>query len=390
MNKKIYADHAATTPVDASVLEAMLPFLGGCFHNPSALYGEAREVRVMIDDARSVLLDFIGGDSEGRIIFTGSGTESANLALYSALHSALHLPTRPSDSSGQQRPGSLLDSAAEHHAVLNYAHSLNSSGIVTEELPVDRYGAVAPDTLRKHIKGDVMLVSVMTVNNETGAINDTGALCKIAHDAGALFHTDAVQALGIMPINAQKNGADYISFSAHKIYGPKGIGALYVSPAAALSPLVLGGKQEGGARAGTENTAGIAGFGRAVTLLRGRLEKDATHLAALKSLFLKEIAAIPGIIINSAPGGAPNIINISAAGVEAEPCLLHLSMAGILASMGAACNASSVEPSHVVKAIGVPQEYQRGTLRFSFGRDNTEEDVKRCAQELAAVLGKMR
>ena len=379
MTKKIYADHAATTPLDKEVLEAMLPFLNESYYNPSALYPEARAVRAVIEKARSDLLDFIGGSPDGRIIFTGSGTESVNMALHSAVF-------------GFRRKTKLriLVSAVEHHAVLNCAHSLENEDIVAEELPVDRYGIVSPDTLREHIKPDVRLVSIMSVNNETGAINDTAALCQIAHAAGAKFHTDAVQALGIMPITAKNIGADYISFSAHKIYGPKGIGALYAAPSAPVSPLVLGGKQEGGARAGTENTAGIAGFGCAIEILRKRQEEDIIHLTGLKKIFLEEIANIPEILVNSPPSGAPHIINISAAGIEAEPCLLHLSMAGILGSMGAACNAASVEPSHVVEAIGVPAEYKRGTLRFSFGRDNTEEDAKRAVQELTSVLKKLR
>ncbi|MCL1813104.1 MAG: cysteine desulfurase [Treponema sp.] len=377
MTKKIYADHAATTPPDKEVLEAMLPFLNESYYNPSALYPEARAVRAVIEKTRSDLLDFIGGGKDGRIVFTGSGTESINMALHSAV-------------SGFRGKNRILVSSAEHHAVLNCARSFKGDDLTIEELPVDRYGAVSPDTLKKHIKPDVHLVSIMTVNNETGAINDTAALCRITHEAGAKFHTDAVQALGIMPIAAKDIGADYISFSAHKIYGPKGIGALYAAPSAPVYPLVMGGNQEGGARAGTENTVGIAGFGCAIEILRKQQEDDITHLANLKKIFLEEIAPIPDLLINSPSSGAPHIISVSAAGAEAEPCLLHLSMAGILASMGAACNASSVEPSHVVEAIGVPAEYKRGTLRFSFGRDNTAEDVKKAAQALAFVLKKLR
>ena len=379
MPKKIYADHAATTPLDKEVLKAMLPFLNENYFNPSAIYPEARAVRAVLDNARVNLLDFIGGAPDGRIIFTGSGTESVNLALHSAI-SVYRQKTKLR----------ILISAVEHHAVLNCAHSLENEDIIVEELPVDHYGVVLPDTLKTYIKSDVKLVSIMTVNNETGAINDTAALCNIAHDAGAMFHTDAVQALGIMPIAAKNNGADYISFSAHKIYGPKGTGALYAAPGAPVSPLILGGKQEGGARAGTENTAGIAGFGRSIDILRKRQESDIAHLTSLKRIFLDGIEKIPGIIINSPPNGSPHIVSVSIAGIEAEPCLLHLSMAGILASMGAACNASSVEPSHVVEAIAVPPEYKRGTLRFSFGRDNTEEDAERAATELISVIKKLR
>jgi cysteine desulfurase len=257
-------------------------------------------------------------------------------------------------------------------------------------LPVDRYGIVTPEALRKSMGPEVRLVSIMSVNNETGAMNDTAALCKIAHDGGAKFHTDAVQALGVNRIGAETMNADYISVSAHKIYGPKGIGALYAAPGAPLSPMIRGGKQEGGLRAGTENVSGIIGFGCAAAILRGCLEEDVAHLIRLKQTFLDGIAGIPDLLVNSPPNGAPHIINVSAAGVEAEGCLLRLCMAGVLGSMGAACNAASIEPSHVVEAIGVPKEYKRGTMRFSFGRDNTEEDVSYAVRELASVIAKSR
>jgi cysteine desulfurase len=333
-------------------------------------------VRRALEDARSRVLDLIGG--AGRIIFTGSGTESVNLALRSAV------------SAFRGSPGRILISAVEHHAVLNCADSLGSGGFVVERLPVDRYGVVLPDTLRARMGSGAILVSIMSVNNETGAINDTAALCRIAHSGGAKFHTDAVQALGVLPIAAEDLGADYISVSAHKIYGPKGVGALYAAPGAPLSPIIRGGSQEGGLRAGTENASGIAGFGRAAEILHERLGEDAAHLSRLKRIFLEETTGIPDLIVNSPPEGAPHIINISAAGVEAEGCLLRLSMAGVLASMGAACNSSSVDPSHVVEAIGVPDEYKRGTMRFSFGRDNTGEDASRAAHELALAIAKSR
>jgi cysteine desulfurase len=378
MGKKIYCDHAATTPLDPKVLEAMLPFLGERYYNPSALYPEARGVRAAIEEARSALLGLIGGSGEGRIVFTGSGTESVNLALHSAV-SACH-----------RRPGRILISAVEHHAVLNCAGFLESGGITVERLPVDRYGAVLPDTLKARMGPETILVSIMSVNNETGAVNDRAALCRIAHDGGAKFHTDAVQALGVTRLGAETLGADYISVSAHKIYGPKGVGAMYAAPGAPVSAIIRGGEQEGGARAGTENVAGIIGFGRAAAILDRCLEKDISHLARLRRIFLDGIAGIPELIVNSPLDGAPHIVNISAAGIEAEGCLLRLAMAGVFASMGAACNSSSVEPSHVVEAIGVPGEYKRGTMRFSFGRDNTEEDAFLAALELASAIAKSK
>ncbi|MDR2433889.1 MAG: cysteine desulfurase [Treponema sp.] len=372
----MYADHAATTPLDPRALDAMLPFLRGQFYNPSALYPEAAEVRAAVETARSELLGLIGG--AGRLVFTGSGTEAANLALRSALPALCGEPAR------------ILVSAAEHHAVLNCADSLAAAGVSVERLPVDRHGAVSPEILSARMGPGVVLVSVMSVNNETGALNDTAELCRIARRGGAKFHTDAVQALGVLPLCAEALGADYISVSAHKIYGPKGVGALYAAPGAPIFPIIRGGKQEGGARAGTENTAAIAGFGRAAALLRERLPEDAAHLSRLKAIFLDGIAAIPDMIVNSPPNGAPHIISVSVAGVEAEGCLLRLSMAGVLASMGAACNASSIEPSHVVEAIGVPAAYKRGTMRFSFGRDSTGEDAAQAAQELASAVAKSR
>ncbi|MDR0403427.1 MAG: cysteine desulfurase [Treponema sp.] len=372
--KRIYADHAATTPLDPRVLEAMLPFLGGSYYNPSSLYPEARAVRAEIENARRRILETIGGP--GRIIFTGSGTESVNLALRSAV----------SGLRGDRRR--ILISAVEHHAVLNCAASFGAEGFGVERLPVDRYGVVSPDTLKSRMDSGAALVSVMSVNNETGAVNDTAALCRIAHDGGAMFHTDAVQALGVLRIGAGDMGADYISVSAHKIYGPKGVGALYAAPGAPVFPLIRGGEQEGGARAGTENVAGIIGFGRAAEILGECLEEELPRLERLRQIFLDGIAGVPGLIVNSPPGGAPHIISVSAAGVEAEACLLRLSMAGLLGSMGAACNSSSVEPSHVVEAIGVPAEYKRGTMRFSFGRDNTGEDASFAARELVSAIAK--
>jgi cysteine desulfurase len=289
--------------------------------------------------------------------------------------------------SGKRR---ILISAVEHHAVLNCANSFGSKGFIVEQLPVDRYGTVSPDSLKARIGNDVCLVSIMKANNETGAINDTAELCLIAHEGGARFHTDAVQALGVMPLFVKEMGADYISASAHKIYGPKGMGMMYAAPSAPIKPLIFGGKQENDARAGTENTAGIAGFSCAASLLTRQLKDDSEHLSGLKQIFLEGIAKIPKLMVNSPPLGAPHIISISIGGVEAEHCLLHLSMAGILASMGAACNAASVEPSHVVEAIGVPAEYKRGTLRFSFGRENTKEEAVFVAEELARVISKLR
>jgi cysteine desulfurase len=376
MSAKVYADHAATTPLDPRVLEAMLPFLGGSYYNPSSLYPEARAVRAELEAARQTVLDLIGG--AGRIVFTGSGTESVNLALRSAV----------SERGGDR--WRILISAVEHHAVLTCAASLEAEGFAVERLPVDRYGAVSPDALKDRAGSDVRLVSIMSANNETGAVNDTAALCRIAHDGGAFFHTDAVQALGIMRIGAKDTGADYVSVSAHKIYGPKGVGAMYAADGAPVSPVIRGGGQEGGLRAGTENTAGIIGFGRAAEILSECLEEDAPRLGRLKQIFLDGIAHIPDVIVNSPSGGAPHIISVSVAGIEAEACLLRLSRAGVLASMGAACNSSSVEPSHVVEAIGVPAEYKRGTMRFSFGRDNTAEDVSFAARELALAVLKSR
>jgi cysteine desulfurase len=356
----------------------MLPFLGERYYNPSALYPEARGVKAAVEDARSGLLDLIGGNGEGRIIFTGSGTESVNLALNSAV------------SAFRGQGGRILISAVEHHAVLNYVNFLESGGFAVERLPVDRHGAVSPDTLKARMGPGTLLVSIMSVNNETGVVNDTAALCRIAHRGGARFHTDAVQALGVMRLGAEALGADYISVSAHKIYGPKGVGALYAAPGAPVSAIIRGGEQEGGMRAGTENVAGIVGFGCAAAILAGRQEEDAPHLTRLRRIFLDGIAGIPDLVINSPSGGAPHIINISAAGIEAEGCLLRLAMAGVFASMGAACNSSSVEPSHVVEAIGVPDEYKRGTMRFSFGRGNTEEDASLAARKLAAAIAKSR
>ncbi|MDR1579861.1 MAG: cysteine desulfurase [Synergistaceae bacterium] len=373
---KVYADHAATTPLAPEVLEAMRPFLEENYYNPSALYAEARAVRSAIGAARASLSEILEADG-GKIIFTGSGTESDNLAIHSAVCAA-----------GERRR--VLISSAEHHAVLNSVDALARFGFTAERLPVNRFGHVSPDILKSLIGPDVCLVSVMTVNNETGAINDVVSLCRIAHDAGALFHTDAVQALGVLRLGAATAGFDYLSVSAHKIYGPKGVGALYSSPDVPISPLIRGGGQESGLRAGTENTAGIIGFGAAAKLARERLERDTARLRDIKRVFLKETEAIPHIMVNSPPDGAPHIISLSVEGIEGEACLLRMAMAGVQMSMGAACDSASVEPSHVVTAIGVPSEYRRGTMRFSFGRETTEEEAVYAGRTFAEVVAKLR
>jgi cysteine desulfurase len=371
----VYADHAATTPLDPMALDAMQPYLRDEYYNPSALYPAARRVRQAVENARAQVAASMGVSDETRIIFTGGGTESVNHALHSAAR----------EMSGR---GALI-SAVEHHAVLNSSSAL-APGMAVSLLPVDRYGRVALETLAERLAPDVGLVSIMYVNNETGAINAIPALCERAHSAGALFHTDAVQALGALELDAPASGVDYLSVSSHKIYGPKGVGALYVREGAPVSPFIRGGGQERRLRAGTENVAGIVGFGRAAELLAARRADDAARLRKQRGMFLAGIADIGDYAVNSPPDGVPGIINVSFGGIEAEAALLKMSIAGVMLSMGAACNADSVEPSHVMKAVGLDGRYIRGTLRFSFGRKTTDEEVIHAVRALRETVRRLR
>lgn len=361
----LYLDYAATTPTDPEVREAMLPFLGESFGNPSSVHRVGQEVRRALDAARDTLAKALGAES-GEIFFTSGGTEANNLALLGVLMAAK-----------EQGRNHLITASAEHHAVIDTALFARELGFAVTVLPVDEFGKVRPEVLAEALTDKTALVSVMHANNEVGTINPITELAALAHAHGALFHTDAVQTLGALPIDVTALGVDLLSVSSHKIYGPKGVGALYIKSGVKCTPLFHGGSQERQKRPGTENVPGIVGFGKAVALLPTWRDETALRLAPLRDRF---IARFPQAFLNGHPTErlASNI-NLSFVKPDGETMLLALDLWGICASSGSACSSGSIDPSHVLTAMGVPRERALGAVRFSLGRHTTEAELDKAA-----------
>ena len=359
----LYLDYAATTPTDPQVRDAMLPFLGESFGNPSSVHRVGQEVRRALDSARDVLAAAIGAES-GEVYFTSGGTEANNLALFGVLMAAK-----------EQGRNHLITNPAEHHAVLDAALFARELGFEVTIVPVDEFGMVHPEALAEALTDKTALVSVMHANNEGGTINPSVELAKLTHERGALFHTDAVQTLGALPLDVKALRADLMSVSSHKIYGPKGVGALYIKSGVKCSPLFHGGSQERQKRPGTENVPGIVGFGKAISLLSEWREATAARLLPLRDSF---IARFPQAFLNGHPTErlASNI-NLSFVKPDGETMLLALDLWGICASSGSACSSGSIDPSHVLTAIGVPRERALGAVRFSLGRHTTPEEIEK-------------
>jgi cysteine desulfurase len=359
----LYLDYAATTPTDPLVREAMLPFLGESFGNPSSVHRVGQEVRRALDNARDVLAAAIGAES-GEIYFTSGGTEANNLALFGVLMAAK-----------EQGRNHLITNPAEHHAVLDAALFARELGFEVTIVPVDEFGMLHPEALAEALTDKTALVSVMHANNEVGTINPIVELAALAHERGALFHTDAVQTLGALPLDVTALGVDLMSVSSHKIYGPKGVGALYIKSGVKCSPLFHGGSQERQKRPGTENVPGIVGFGKAVSLLPEWREATTARLLPLRDSF---IASFPQGFLNGHPTQrlASNI-NLSFVKPDGETMLLALDLWGICASSGSACSSGSIDPSHVLTAMGVPRERALGAVRFSLGRHTTPEEIEK-------------
>lgn len=370
----IYADYAATTPPDPRVTARMQPYLSEQFYNPSSIYQDARKVRAAVEDARRQAAQLIGAPPE-RIFFTSGGTESDNLAV---LGTALH----PSN-----RKRHIITSAVEHHAVLGSCAWLKHFGFRVTDLEVDRFGRVSPETLAEAMEPDTFLVSVQWVNNEIGTIQDIPALAHVAHKGGAWFHTDAVQAMTTQPVSA--GIPDLLSFSSHKIYGPKGAGVLYVREGVPLAPLIHGGQQEQRLRGGTENVPALVGLGAAAELLTAERAQHTAQLKRWKRLLLDRLDGLDGVRVNSPAGiTADNILHFSAENREAEALLMRLLKKGVQASMGSACDTERVEPSHVVRAIKLPEEYARGSIRISLGMRMDDRMIDELAAAVCAVCGK--
>jgi cysteine desulfurase len=375
MAERSYFDYCATTPVNSSVLESMLPCLTDEFGNPSSLHQHGRAADDLLEHARQQVADVISANPD-EITFTSGATEANNLALYGVLNtSSADMPH-------------LITSAIEHHAVLHTAEMLKSQGADLTVLPADRSGLVDIEDVHKAIKSTTALISIMYVNNEIGSVQPIPQIASLARDRGVVFHTDAVQALGLFSIDVHSLGIDLLSLSAHKIYGPKGVGALFVRDGIELKPLIYGGPQEGNLRAGTENLPGIVGLGAASELVRNKRTEQAARLGALRQDFINRLkSVIPDAIINGPDEhAAPHVISTSFPGSDAEMMLFRLDQAGFAASMGSACNAEAIEPSHVLLALGLPIDHIQGTLRFSLGYPSNSGGIDRLISVLPEIV----
>jgi cysteine desulfurase len=375
----IYFDHNATTPLCPEARSAMLPFLEGMFGNPSSYHQFGRQARSSLQAARRMLAD-IFGCSPVEVVFTAGGTEANNIALR-GVASAL-----------KDRGRHIILSAIEHHSVLKTAEALGCDGFELTLVPVDAQGVIDPRFVARAIRPDTILISVMSANNETGAVQPVEEIGRVARQRRVLFHTDAVQAFGKISLNAAFENADMVTLAAHKIYGPRGAGALLVRRGTLLAPIMTGGHHEQGLRPGTENVAAIAGFAAAAQQAVSGLDTEAVRIAALRDCFEERLlATIPNISINSrAAGRVPNTSNICLSGVESESVLLHLDLLGICASAGSACTTGEPEPSHVLRAMGLSNLQAQGALRFSLGRSTTAEQVDAVVEALTGIIKKLR
>ncbi|MBO5760599.1 MAG: cysteine desulfurase NifS [Lentisphaeria bacterium] len=377
-NKVIYFDNNATTRIAPEVFEAMTPYLTEYYGNPSSIHHFGGQVMEKVDEAKASLAALLGADP-ANVIFTSCGTESDNAAIFSAL---LNCPKRKK----------IVVSKVEHPAVLSLAKELERRGCKVSQIPVDSNGVLDMNAARELIDDETAIVSVMWANNETGNIQDVELLAEIAHKNGALFHTDAVQAVGKIPINLKNSAIDMLSLSGHKLHGPKGIGALYVKRGVRFRPYIIGGHQENGRRAGTENVASIIGLGKAAELALNNIEKENTFVASLRDKLEKTILeTIPRVRVNGdIAHRLPNTTNISFEYIEGESILMLLDMFGICASSGSACTTGSLEPSHVLRAMGIPYTCAHGAIRFSFSRYNTMEEVDFVLEKLPPVIARLR
>jgi len=379
MDKDIYFDNAATTKIRPEVAEIMIKYLKEDYGNPSSIYKIARENKKAVDSAREQVSKAINADI-GEIYFTGGGSESDNWALKGIADSY------------SNKGKHIITSCIEHHAILHTCEYLESKGFEVTYLPVDEFGIIDIEQLKKVIRKDTILISIMFANNEIGSIQPIKEIGKIAKENNIIFHTDAVQAVGHIPIDVKEMNIDLLSMSAHKFYGPKGIGALYIKKGIKIKSLIHGGAQEKNRRAGTENVPGIVGMGLAIELITKELPEESKRLTYLRDKLIDGILnTIPYSRLNgSKDKRLPGNVNISFEFIEGESILLLLDMKGIYASSGSACTSGSLDPSHVLLAIGLPHEKAHGSLRLSLGMFNTEEEVDYLLKELPPIVNRLR
>jgi len=377
--RRIYMDHNATTPVHPEVLNAILPYYKEFYGNASSVHAFGREARVAMEEAREKIAEFIGAQPR-EIVFTSGGTEADNFAIEGAAFENAKKGTH------------IITCAIEHHAVLNTCKHLEEHGFQVSYLGVDRYGVVNPDDVREAIRNDTILITIMYANNEIGTIEPMQEIGKIAKEKGIIFHTDAIQAVGKIPVKVDESGIDLMSMSAHKIYGPKGVGALYVRRGTRIEPLIRGGHHERNRRAGTENVPGIVGFGKAIEIAAADMEEEGNRLWNLTEKLRTGLQnQLEYVYANSHPTQRlPGTMNLSFDFLEGESIVLNLDMKGVAVSTGSACTSGSLEPSHVLMALGLPPATAQGSIRFSLGRANTEADVDYVLEELPPIIRRLR
>jgi len=378
--QRIYLDHNATTPLLPEVIDRMTRALREEFGNPSSVHHFGQQAKATIDEARTDVAALLDAEPS-EVLFTSGGTESDNIAIRGAAEAL--------EATGRRH---LIASSIEHEAVLNTLKALTKRGWRTTLLPVGQTGIAGADALRAALADDTALVSVMHANNEIGTIQPIAELARIAHDRGALFHTDAVQSAAKLPVSVKSLGVDMLSVSAHKFYGPKGVGALWIRRGLRVLPLLTGGRQERSRRAGTENVAGIVGMGVAARIARGKMADEGARLSALRDrLETGVLAAVSGTAVNGArEPRVPNTTNVSFDRVEAESLLIALDLEGIAVSTGSACSSGTLEPSHVLKAMGFNAHRAQNSIRFSLGASNTDEEVDRVIAVLPKIVEKLR
>jgi cysteine desulfurase len=377
---RVYFDHNATTPVAPSVADVMVRVLREDFGNASSVHRLGQQAKAILDEARTAVAGLIGAEPS-ELVFTSGGTESDNFALRGAAEAL--------EPTGRKH---LIATAIEHEAVLVTLKALARRGWRTTLLPVDETGIVKPEALEDALTNDTAIVSVMHANNELGTIQPVAELARMTHGRGALFHTDAVQSVAKVPVDVRTLGVDLLSLSAHKFNGPKGAGALWIKRGTRMTPILTGGKHERTRRAGTENVPAIAGLGAAATLAKTKLANDVARVAALRDRLEREVLArVPGTIVNGARDPrVPNTTNISFDRVEAESLLIALDLEGIAVSTGAACSSGTLEPSHVLRAMGLPTHRAQNSIRFSLGAENTDAEVDYLLEKLPKTVEKLR
>lgn len=377
--KRIYLDYAATTPTHPEVVKAMLPYFTEIFGNPSSIYSYGQEAKGAIEEARAKVASLIGARDE-EIVFTSGGTEADNFALKGVAFA------------NKNKGNHIITTSIDHHAVLESCKFLGKRGFSVTYLPVDNYGLVDPDDVKRVITDKTILISVMHANNEVGTIQPITEISKIAKEAGVYFHTDAVQTVGHIPVDVNDLGVDLLSMSAHKLYGPKGVGALYIRKGSRLISFMHGGGQERGRRASTENVPGIVGLGKATELARQGMNEEAERLTRLRDKFIAGILKrIDHTRLNGHPvKRLPNNVNISVDFVEGESMCLNLDLEGICASTGSACSSVSLEPSHVLLTMGLNHLQAHGSLRFTLGKWTIEEEIDRVLEILPRIVAKLR